>query len=93
MGSFHLLKAQENFLSYLWSIDDLSIVSDSTVTVLYVTIFLVVLRRSKVIPPGDDDLYSGFGKEDVAPALATHDLEYDPAFQVGNFPSRSERFQ
>ena len=56
-------------------------------------IFLVVLRRSKVIPPGDDDLYSGFGKEDVAPALATHDLEYDPAFQVGNFPSRSERFQ
>ena len=32
--------------------------------------------------PGDDDLYSGFGKEDVAPALATHDLEYDPAFQV-----------
>ena len=31
---------------------------------------------------GDDDLYSGFGKEDVAPALATHDLEYDPAFQV-----------
>ena len=33
-------------------------------------------------PTGDDDLYSGFGKEDVAPALATHDLEYDPAFQV-----------
>ena len=57
------------------------------------TIFLVVLRRSKVIPPGDDDLYSGFGKEDVAPALATHDLEYDPAFQVGNFSSKSERFQ
>ena len=31
---------------------------------------------------GEEDEYAGFGKEDVAPALATHDLEYDPAFQV-----------
>jgi hypothetical protein len=33
-------------------------------------------------PGQQDDMYGGFGKEDVAPALATHDLEYDPAFQV-----------
>ena len=31
---------------------------------------------------GDDDMYSGFGREDVAPALDTADLEYDSGFQV-----------
>ena len=34
----------------------------------------------------DDDLYSGFGAEDVAAPLATEDLEYDEGFQVNNFP-------
>ena len=29
-----------------------------------------------------DDMYSGFGREDVAPALDTADLEYDPGFQA-----------
>ena len=33
----------------------------------------------------DDDLYSGFGAEDVAAPLATEDLEYDEGFQVNNF--------
>ena len=34
--------------------------------------------------PGDThDMYSGFGREDVAPALDTADLEYDSGFQVG----------
>ena len=35
-------------------------------------------------PPGgdNDDLYSGFGTEEVAPALQTDDLEYDEGFQV-----------
>ena len=31
----------------------------------------------------DDDLYSGFGTEEVAPALQTEDLEFDEGFQVG----------
>lgn len=31
---------------------------------------------------GDDDMYSGFGREDVAPALDTADLEYDSGFQA-----------
>ena len=31
---------------------------------------------------GDGDLYSGFGREDVAPALETTDLEFDSGFQV-----------
>ena len=30
----------------------------------------------------DDNLYSGFGTEEVAPALQTEDLEYDEGFQV-----------
>ena len=30
----------------------------------------------------DDDLYSGFGTEEVAPALQTEDLEFDEGFQV-----------
>ena len=30
----------------------------------------------------DDDLYTGFGREDVAPALETNDLEYDRGFQA-----------
>ena len=33
----------------------------------------------------DDDLYSGFGAEDVAAPLATEDLEYDEGFQVNDF--------
>ena len=31
---------------------------------------------------GDGDMYSGFGREDVAPALDTADLEFDSGFQV-----------
>ena len=31
----------------------------------------------------DENLYSGFGTEEVAPALQTEDLEYDEGFQVG----------
>ena len=31
---------------------------------------------------GDDDMYGGFGREDVAPALDTADLEYDSGFQA-----------
>ena len=31
----------------------------------------------------EDNLYSGFGTEEVAPALQTEDLEYDEGFQVG----------
>ena len=34
---------------------------------------------------GDGDLYSGFGREDVAPALDTADLEFDSGFQVRRF--------
>ena len=30
----------------------------------------------------EDNLYSGFGTEEVAPALQTEDLEYDEGFQV-----------
>ena len=30
----------------------------------------------------DDDLYSGFGTEEVAPELQTEDLEFDEGFQV-----------
>ena len=30
----------------------------------------------------DENLYSGFGTEEVAPALQTEDLEYDEGFQV-----------
>ncbi len=30
----------------------------------------------------DDDLYAGFGNEEVAPALQTEDLEFDEGFQV-----------
>ena len=30
----------------------------------------------------DEDLYTGFGREDVAPALETNDLEYDRGFQA-----------
>ena len=37
----------------------------------------------------EDDMYSGFGREDIAPALDTTALEYDERFQqavgVGNF--------
>ena len=32
----------------------------------------------------DENLYSGFGTEEVAPALQTEDLEYDEGFQVGH---------
>ena len=35
---------------------------------------------------GDGDLYSGFGREDVAPALETTDLEFDSGFQVRSSP-------
>ena len=31
----------------------------------------------------EENLYSGFGTEEVAPALQTEDLEYDEGFQVG----------
>ena len=31
---------------------------------------------------GDDDMYSGFDREDVAPALETNDLHYDSGFQA-----------
>ena len=31
---------------------------------------------------GEGDMYSGFGREDVAPALDTADLEFDSGFQV-----------
>ena len=34
---------------------------------------------------GDGDMYSGFGREDVAPALDTADLEFDSGFQVRIF--------
>ena len=30
----------------------------------------------------EDNLYSGFGTEEVAPALLTEDLEFDEGFQV-----------
>ena len=31
---------------------------------------------------GHDDMYSGFDREDVAPALETNDLDYDSGFQA-----------
>ena len=40
---------------------------------------------SSLHPAGDaEDMYSGFGREDVAPALDTADLEFDSGFQVWN---------
>ena len=44
----------------------------------------VQLQQLAGAGPGDThDMYSGFGREDVAPALDTADLEYDSGFQVG----------
>ena len=43
-----------------------------------VLIFTGQLKDTK-----DENLYSGFGTEEVAPALQTEDLEYDEGFQVG----------
>ena len=39
-------------------------------------------RMMTNIHAGEDDLYSGWDREDVAPALETNDLHYDSGFQV-----------
>ena len=46
------------------------------------------VQLQQLTGPGDThDMYSGFGREDVAPALDTADLEYDSGFQVGTLLS------
>ncbi len=41
-----------------------------------------MLSNVHLAPSDDEDLYSGFGNEEVAPALQTEDLEFDEGFQV-----------
>ena len=41
-----------------------------------------MLSNVRLVPSDDEDLYSGFGNEEVAPALQTDDLEFDEGFQV-----------
>ena len=41
-----------------------------------------MLSNVHLAPSDDEDLYSGFGTEEVAPALQTEDLEFDEGFQV-----------
>lgn len=41
-----------------------------------------MLSNVHLAPSDDEDLYSGFGHEEVAPALQTEDLEFDEGFQV-----------
>ena len=43
---------------------------------------LKMLSNVHLAPSDDEDLYSGFGTEEVAPALQTEDLEFDEGFQV-----------
>jgi hypothetical protein len=45
----------------------------------------MMLGRPTIQAPDEDDLYSGFGNEEVAPALQTDDLEFDEGFQVSVF--------
>ena len=42
----------------------------------------MMLANVHLAPSDDEDLYSGFGNEEVAPALQTEDIEYDEGFQV-----------
>ena len=42
----------------------------------------MMLSNVHLAPSDDDDLYSGFGNDEVAPALQTEDLEFDEGFQV-----------
>lgn len=47
------------------------------------TVKTIMLGNNIHLAPSDDeDLYSGFGNEEVAPALQTDDLEFDEGFQV-----------
>ena len=41
-----------------------------------------MLSNVHLAPSDDEDLYSGFGNDEVAPALQTEDLEFDEGFQV-----------
>ena len=43
-----------------------------------------MLSNVHLAPSDDEDLYSGFGNEEVAPALQTEDLEFDEGFQVSS---------
>ena len=49
-----------------------------------------MLSNVHLAPSDDEDLYSGFGNDEVAPALQTEDLEFDEGFQVRgkNHPTR-----
>ena len=47
-----------------------------------VTVTGKMMRNIHLAPSDDEDLYAGFGNEEVAPALQTEDLEYDEGFQV-----------
>ena len=38
-----------------------------------------MMNNVHLVGDNDEDLYSGYGREDVAPALETADLEYDPS--------------
>jgi hypothetical protein len=49
---------------------------------------LYVLESGKMIASlhaREDDLYSGYGREDVAPDLDTEGLQFDEGFQVSLF--------
>ena len=41
-----------------------------------------MMNNVHLAPSDDDDLYSGFGHEEVAPALQTEQIEYDTGFQA-----------
>ena len=48
----------------------------------WLVILIMMLANVHLAPSDDEDLYSGFGNEEVAPALQTEDIEFDEGFQV-----------
>ena len=44
--------------------------------------FNIIGQGNNATQGQEDNLYSGFGTEEVAPALQTEDLEFDEGFQV-----------
>ena len=50
-----------------------------------------MMNNVHLVGDNDEDLYSGYGREDVAPALETADLEYDPGFQAAVKSSYGKR--